>query len=366
GAPGGALAPRGAGVIGLRLTGIEARPGGARVLAGVDLEVPAGGRLALVGPSGAGKTTLLRVIAGLEPASAGRVEAAGRPLDGLPPHRRPIAMVFQDARLLPSMDAAENVAFALRAAGVGRRERRARADALLAEVGLDGFGRRGVRGMSGGEQQRVALARALCPDPGLLLLDEPMASVDPDRRAALRRLILRLQAERRVTTVIVTHDRDEAAEMGQEIALMIEGRIVQRDTPRALFLRPSSPAVARFFGARNLLAGDVRAGALHTEAGPLPVPGPDGPARVSVRAESIALGPDGPLRMTVREATFVGSGLRVRLARGDMRLEARVAPDPAPEVGEEIGVSVPAEAVWRFPEGAARTSDADRALQPER
>jgi thiamine transport system ATP-binding protein len=343
------VAPGGAAVAGLRLTAVEARPAGAHVLRGVDLDVPCGGRLAVVGPSGAGKTTLLRVIAGLEPTTGGRIEAGGRPLDGLPPHRRPIAMVFQDARLLPNLDAAENVAFALRVAGIGRRERRARAEALLAEVGLDGLGRRAVRGMSGGEQQRVALARALCADPALLLLDEPMASVDPDRRASLRRLILRLQSERRVTTLIVTHDRDEAAEMGQEIALMIEGRIVQRDTPRELFLRPSSPAVARFFGARNLLSGEVRGGFLRTEAGPVPVPGPDGPARVSVRAESLVLGADGPLRMTVSEATFVGSGLRVRLTRGAMRLEARIASDPVPEVGDEVGVTVPADAVWRFP-----------------
>jgi ABC-type Fe3+/spermidine/putrescine transport system ATPase subunit len=275
-------------------------------------------------------------------------------------------MVFQDPRLLPNMDVAENVAFALRVAGVGRRERRARADALLGEVGLDGLGRRGVRGMSGGEQQRVALARALCPEPRLLLLDEPMASVDPDRREALRRLILRLQAERRVTTLIVTHDRDEAAEMGEAIALMIEGRIVQCDTPRNLFLRPVSPAVARFFGARNILVGDVRSGVLATEAGPVPVGGPDGAARVSIRAEAIGLADDGRLRMTLREATFMGSGLRLRLARGAMRLEARVPSEPAPTVGDEVGVSIPAEAVWRFPEedARARTHRLDEALHP--
>lgn len=319
------------------------------MLRGVDLAIPSGGRLALVGPSGAGKTTLLRIVAGLEPSASGRVEAEGRALEGLPPHRRPIAMVFQDSRLLPNMDVAENVAFGLRAAGIGRRERRARAEALLADVGLDGLGRRSVRGMSGGEAQRVALARALCPRPRLLLLDEPMASVDPDRREALRRLILRLQRERRVTTLIVTHDRDEAAEMGERIALMIEGRIVQCDTPRSLFLEPASPAVARFFGARNLLAGDVRSGTLHTEAGPIPVGGPDGPARVSIRAEGIDLAADGPLRMTVHEATFVGSVLRVRLSRGPMRLEARVPPDLSPVVGEETGVLVAPEAVWRFP-----------------
>ena len=324
------------------------------VLRGVDLEIPAGGRLALVGPSGAGKTTLLRVIAGLEPSATGRVEAGGRALDGLPPHRRPIAMVFQEPRLLPNLDAAENVAFALRAAGVGRRERRTRADALLAEVGLDGLGRRGVRGMSGGEQQRIALARALCPDPGLLLLDEPMASVDPDRREGLRRLILRLQAERRVTTLIVTHDRDEAAEMGEAIALMIEGRVVQCDTPRNLFLRPQTPAVARFFGTRNILGGEVRDGAARRpRPGPSPRPGPTGRRGWRSARRGSPSTPDGPLAMTVREAIFTGSVLRVRLARGDMRLEARVPPDPARRPGTRCGSPSPAEAVWRFPDDDA-------------
>jgi len=323
------------------------------VLRGIDLVVPAGGRLALVGPSGAGKTTLLRVVAGLEPSATGRVESGGRALDDLPPHRRQIAMVFQEPRLLPNLDVAENVALGLRAVGVGRRERRSRAEALLAEVGLDGLGRRAVRGMSGGEAQRVALARALCPDPPLLLLDEPMASVDPDRREGLRRLILRLQRERGVTTLIVTHDRDEAAEMGQEIALMIEGRIVQCDTPRSLFLRPASPAVARFLGARNLLAGEVRSGVLESEAGPVPVAGPDGPARVSIRAEGVVLDPGGPLRMLVEEVAFVGSGLRVRLRRGAMRLEARLPPDPAPPAGREVGIAFAPGAVWRFPDTEA-------------
>lgn len=317
------------------------------MLRGIGLEVPEGGRLVVVGPSGAGKTTLLRVIAGLEVATSGSVEAAGRRLDGLPPHRRPIAMVFQEPRLFPNLDAAENVAFALRAARIGARARRARADDLLAEVGLDGLGRRAVGGMSGGEQQRVALARALCPEPRLLLLDEPTASVDPDRREGLRRLILRLQGERGITTVMVTHDRDEAAEMGERIALMIEGRIVQCDTPRELFLRPASPAVARFFGARNIIAGEVRDGALATAAGPIAVGGPDGAARIAVRPERLALGGAGPLRMTVLEATFLGSLVRVRLGTGAMRLEAHVEAGSAPEVGAEVAVEV-LEA-WRFP-----------------
>lgn len=347
------------------MSGVEARPGGAAVLRGIDLEVPAGGRLAVIGPSGAGKTTLLRVIAGLQPARAGTVEAGGRRIDGLPPHRRPIAMVFQEPRLMPHLDAAENVAFALRARGAGRRERRARADALLADVGLDGFGRRAVRGLSGGECQRVALARALCPEPALLLMDEPLASVDPDRRASLRALILRLQRERAVTTVIVTHDRDEAAEMGERIALMVEGRIVQCDPPAELFLRPRSPAVARFMGLRNVIAGHVEAGEMATAAGRLPVPGADGPARVVLRADGIRPDPAGPLRMEVREAAFVGSALRVRLQAGPMALEMRLPPEPPdpPIPGRQVRLAVAPEAVWRFPEWEpAAAGDHDGAL----
>ena len=335
---------------GLRLRGIGASPGGSPVLRAIDLEVPEGGRLVLVGPSGAGKTTLLRVVAGLEPPTAGRVEYAGEGIDGRPPHRRPIAMVFQEPRLFPNLDLADNVAFALRAAGIGRRERRARAEALLPEVGLDGLGGRSVRGLSGGEQQRVALARALCSRPRLLLLDEPTASVDHDRREALRKLILRLQRERGVTTLMVTHDRDEAAEMGERIALMIEGRIVQCDVPEELFLRPTSPAVARFFGVRNIVTGPVRDGRMDTPAGPLAVAGDDGTARVAIRPERISLGSGGRLQMMVHDATFLGATVRVRLAAGPMRLEAHVRPGTAPSAGAEVGVTIPTDAVWRFPE----------------
>ena len=246
---------------GLHCRGLVVAPGGTPVLRGVDLDVPAGRRAVLVGPSGAGKTTLLRAIAGLEPVREGTVELGGRRLDAeIPAHRRRVAVVFQEPRLLPHLRVDDNVALALRAAGVGRRERRARAAGLLEDVGLAALGGRAVRGLSGGEQQRVALARALCGEPDLLLLDEPLAAVDPNRRETLRRLIVRLQSERRLTTLIITHDRAEAAELADTLALMLEGRIVQQDDPRELFERPRSAAVARFFGAVNLLRGTVRDG----------------------------------------------------------------------------------------------------------
>jgi putative spermidine/putrescine transport system ATP-binding protein len=327
-------------------------PSGAPVLRGVDLHVPAGRRAVLVGPSGAGKTTLLRAITGLEPLSAGTIELGGRRLDaGVPAHRRRVSVVFQEPRLLAHLRVDDNVALPLRAGGVGRQERRARATALLDEVGLAGIADRGVRGLSGGEQQRVALARALCAEPDLLLLDEPLAAVDPNRREGLRRLIVRIQSERALTTLVITHDRAEAAELAESLALMLEGRIVQQDDPRELFERPRSAAVARFFGAANLLRGTVRDGRLQLADGAaLPVDGPDGPATYVIRPEALRVAPGGPIRAQVIEAVYAGTFVRVALRRGAQRLEVHVPPGTPLSPGEDVELDALRERLWRFPD----------------
>ncbi len=342
----------------LSCRGVVVAAGGAPILRNVDLHVPAGRRAVLVGPSGAGKTTLLRAIAGLQALSAGSLELGGRRLDDtVPAHRRRVSVVFQEPRLLPHLRIDDNVALPLRAAGVGRSERRGRAAALLDEVGLAGMAHRATRGLSGGEQQRVALARALCAEPELLLLDEPLAAVDPNRREALRRLIIRIQSERGLTTLIITHDRAEAAELGESLALMLEGRIVQHDHPRELFQRPLSAAVARFFGAANILRGNVRDGALHLDDGAeIRVDGRDGAASYVIRPEALELADDGPLRARVVEAVYAGAFVRLVLQRGDQRLEAHVTPGTAVAVGEEVTLHAPAERLWRLPEAAAEAS----------
>jgi ABC-type Fe3+/spermidine/putrescine transport system ATPase subunit len=324
-------------------------PGGAPVLRGLDLEIPAGTRTALVGPSGAGKTTLLRAIAGLTPVSEGTIRLGGRELLGVPPHRRRIAVVFQEPRLLPHLSVEENVAFPLRAAGVARAERRARARERLDEVGLGGLAGRGTAGLSGGEQQRVALARALSAEPDLLMLDEPLAAVDPNRREGLRRLIVRLQEERGLTALLVTHDRAEAAELGEAIALMLEGRIVQQGPPRELFERPASAAAARFFGMANLVRGTVAGGALEVAGASIPAPGPDGPAALVIRPEHVVLDDGAALVATVEEAVYAGTHVRLRLRRGEQRLEAHVPPALAPPAGAEVGLELPLERLWRLP-----------------
>ena len=311
--------------------GLVVAPGGSAILRGVDLEIQPGSLTALAGPSGAGKTTLLRVIAGLEGLREGEVRLAGRDITRLPPHRRRIAVVFQEPRLLPHLTVVDNVALPLRAAGVGRSERRSRAGALLDQVGLGGMGARSISRLSGGEQQRVALARALVGDPQLLLLDEPLAAVDPNRRESLRRLISRVQAERSLTTLLVTHDRSEAAELGQSIALMLEGRIVQHASPRDLFERPRTAAIARFFGAVNILR--------------------DGQATYVIRPEAVQVGASGPIRAVVTAATFSGTYVRLALQAGDREYEAHVPAGTLVAVGEEVGVTFPDDALWRLPQG---------------
>jgi thiamine transport system ATP-binding protein len=352
---------------GLRCRGLVAAPGGTVVLRGANLEVPAGTLTVLVGPSGAGKTTLLRVVAGLATLDGGTVELDGRDLAGVPPHRRRVGLVFQEPRLFPNLDVAGNVAFALRVAGVGRHRRRVRAAALLDEVGLAGFAGRPTAGLSGGERQRVALARALAMQPELLLLDEPLAAVDPERREELRRLVHGVQRERSITTVYVTHDRAEAAELGDRVALMLDGLIVQHDRPAALFERPSTALVARFFGSPNLLAGRVTAGRLWLGDAWIGVPGPDGDAMFTIRPERVMPDHTGPLRLRVEQAAYAGSHVRLLLGAGELTLEAHVPVAAAPAVGADACVALPREHLWRFPDPpAAQAAPARTGSDPAR
>jgi ABC-type Fe3+/spermidine/putrescine transport system ATPase subunit len=334
---------------GLRVERLSVTIGSATLLRDLDLAVEGGSLTAVVGPSGAGKTTLLRAIAGLVPA-AGSVHLDGRDLTGVPVHRRGVAVVFQEPRLFPDLDVADNVAFALRLARVPRAERRRRAADLLDEVGLAGMATRPVADLSGGEQQRVSLARALAARPSLLLLDEPLAAVDPMRRADLRRLIGAVIADRDLTAVHVTHDRLEAAELGDHVALLMEGRIIEEAPPEELFERPRNAVTARFLGSTNLVDGEVRDGVLTTAAGEVSVRGPDGRAAFTIRPERVHVG-SGPLRARVVQARYQGGHVLVHLDAGGLRLESHVPPAAAPVVGADVAFDLPVEALWRLGDG---------------
>ena len=246
----------------LQLANIHKRFGDFVALQDVSLDVRTGELLCFLGPSGCGKTTLLRIIAGLEVQSAGTIVQNGRDISRLSPMDRDYGIVFQSYALFPNLSIAENVAYGLVNRNVARDARTARVKELLALVGLPDAGAKYPAQLSGGQQQRIALARALATSPGLLLLDEPLSALDARVRVRLRGEIRALQQRLGITTILVTHDQEEALSMADRIVVMKEGAIEQLGTPSEVYLRPSTPFVADFVGKTNLLpaqASGVRA-----------------------------------------------------------------------------------------------------------
>jgi thiamine transport system ATP-binding protein len=241
----------------LRVEDVSVRFDGFDALAGVTLEVGEGEVVAVLGPSGSGKSTLLRVIAGLQRPDSGRVLLGGTDLVGTPPHRRGIGFVFQDRALFHHRDVFGNVAFGLRMRRDPPERIESRVRELLELVGLAGFERRAVATLSGGEQQRVALARALAPEPRVLLLDEPLGSLDRRLRDRLLADLERMFEALGVTALYVTHEQAEAFALGDRVAVVRAGRVVQEGTPDELWERPADEDVARFLGLENVVDGTV-------------------------------------------------------------------------------------------------------------
>ena len=279
----------------LRLEGLHKRFGDVHAVAGVDLTLRAGEILAMVGPSGCGKSTLIRLVTGLATPDAGSVSLGGREVAGaggsLPPEQRRIGVVFQEHGLFPHLTVGDNIAFGLR--GRSSSERRARIREVLALVDLPDHGDRYPHELSGGERQRVALARSLAPEPDVVLLDEPFASLDPNLRQRIRAETVLILREAKASALLVTHDQLEALAMGDRVAVMSAGRIEQVDIPQTVFSHPANRFVATFLGEADFLPAAREGGCLTTEAGPCPAPfDDDGEGEVMVRPHEVALAPD--------------------------------------------------------------------------
>jgi iron(III) transport system ATP-binding protein len=244
----------------LRLEGIRKQFGTFTALHGVDLAIDKGEFVCFLGPSGCGKTTLLRIIAGLEAQSAGRIEQAGRDISRAPPAERDYGIVFQSYALFPNLSVGDNVAYGLVNRKVRRSEARARVAELVRLVGLPGCESKYPAQLSGGQQQRIALARALATSPGLLLLDEPLSALDAIVRVHLRQEIRSLQRKLGVTTIMVTHDQEEALSVADRIVVMNQGTVEQVGTPLVVYREPATPFVADFVGRVNVLEGTAEAG----------------------------------------------------------------------------------------------------------
>jgi ABC-type Fe3+/spermidine/putrescine transport system ATPase subunit len=268
-------------------------PGGTRALIDIHMTVEPGEILCLLGPSGCGKTTLLRVVAGLETPDQGRVLFGGRDLVNVPVHRRGFGFMFQDFALFPHRTVAENVAFGLRMAGMPRSQQEERVAAMLELVNLPGYGTRTIFELSGGERQRVALARSLAPEPALLMLDEPLGSLDRGLREELVEELRRILKEMGVTALYVTHDQDEAMALGDRLVIMQRGRIEQVGTPTAVYTHPATPFVARFLGFANLIPARASKEGVDTPLGAFPIAAPVGPTDLTLllRPEAARVAP---------------------------------------------------------------------------
>jgi len=315
-------------------------PNGQVAVRGVDLEVADGEFLVLVGPSGCGKSTLLRLVAGLEPLSAGRVAIDGVDVSGVPPQRRDLAMVFQSYALYPHMTVRENLAYGLRARGADRATIAREVAAGAAALGIEELLDRRPAQLSGGQRQRVALGRAIVRRPRAFLLDEPLSNLDPALRVQARAELRRLHRTLGATVVYVTHDQEEAMTLGSRVAVMRDGAIEQVAPPLDLYERPVNTFVARFIGtpAMNLLPAalllrDAPAGAV-----------------AGIRPQDVALGA-GPLRATVDLVEPRGPDHVVHLrlaAAGAPLLVAVVAGAPPPAAGAEIAVDLPGDRLHLF------------------
>ena len=350
----------------LEIRGVSKAYGGTPVLRGVDLAVEQGELMFLLGPSGCGKSTLLRIVAGLIRQDAGSVVLGGRDISALPPESRNTPMVFQNYALWPHLNVAENIEFGLKIRKLQRAEITKTVEEMLAVVGMSEYAKRKVNELSGGQQQRVALARALALKGDILLLDEPLSNLDARLRDLMRTEIRRICKERRLTALYVTHDRREALSVGDRIAVMKDGMILQIDSPRTLYTRPSDKFTAAFLGDADFpeakclriengqavfsfAPGELR---VHLDGQPVQ-PAPGDVCTLMIRPEAVRPGADpasvNAFPCTVLDSVFLGETTGLMLDVSGFTLHASESAAPERRPGDTIACAIPPEAVAILP-----------------
>lgn len=321
-----------------------------RVIDHVDLSINPGELFFLLGPSGCGKTTILRMIAGFIEPTDGRIRFGDRDVTDLPANQRNTGMVFQSYALWPHLTVAENVAFGLRVRKTPTTEASARIDAALDAVKMQSFSDRKPNQLSGGQQQRVALARALVIRPDVLLLDEPLSNLDAKLRHELRDEIKRLCREFEMTTICVTHDREEAMAIGDRIAVLDKGKVAQVGPPAEVYSRPASKFVAEFLGEANFIlarATPAQGGRVLAESplGSIPGIGAVGQAVTAVvRPEQVRLKLGEGLPAEIKDVSFVGHHTRYALGVCGLSILSLEAGSPTFRIGDRVGISIDGDA----------------------
>ncbi|MFD2250894.1 spermidine/putrescine ABC transporter ATP-binding subunit [Pseudochelatococcus lubricantis] len=299
--------------VSLTLTDISKRYGQVTALKPMNLEVAPGELIALLGPSGCGKTTTLRIISGFETPDTGSVRIGTRDVTGLSPNMRDIGLMFQNYALFPHMTVAENVGFGLKMRGIAKAEAARRIETALDMVRMRNFGDRAISQLSGGQQQRIALARSLVVNPSVLLLDEPLGALDKKLREEMQFELRQLQRSFCITSILVTHDQEEALTMSDRVAVMGAGEIRQIGTPQDIYARPNSIFVSEFLGTSNIFSGKLRSGFFVADGVPalrIACTGePDGPSSLVFRPEKLQItaAGKGQINARVRDVVFRGS-----------------------------------------------------------
>lgn len=330
----------------------------------MSLAAPCGQITALLGPSGCGKTTVLKMIAGLLSPSRGNITFDGQSVRGVPPEKRGAVMVFQNHLLFPHLNVADNIAFGLKMRGESGATIHRRVEELLEMVKLPGYGRRQPHQLSGGQKQRVALARALIVEPKVLLLDEPLSNLDAHLRSEMRDLILSLQRQLGITTIMVTHDQEEAVILADRVALIFDGMLQQVDEPVDFYERPLTEPIARFFGGVNFIPGMKQGTCVDTSLGlfhpTYPNGTPDGPVILTIRPENVQFSDcqsENSLPGRVLSHVYAGTHTRFKIALFDPALPPlQVVADAASQRryrdGDAVYLQFPPSKIWLIQENS--------------
>ena len=285
------------------------------ILKDINLDIESGEFISILGNSGCGKTTLIKSIAGLVDISSGSISIDEEDITGLSPEKRKTVIVFQDLRLFPHMNVEQNIAFSMKLQKMNKENIEERVRTLLDQVRLSGFEKRKISQLSGGQMQRVALARALGANPKLLLLDEPFSGLDESLRKDMGKLVKRLHRENKITTIMITHDKEEAMKFSDKVALMKEGTILQYATPLDIFAKPGSREVAEFMGELNYFDGEVKDGKFTSEIISFNTDKAEGKYSLMLRPGGLSVSSKSDEGYLIKETVYVGEFVSLLLER---------------------------------------------------
>lgn len=335
----------------LKLEDIRVNLQGNEILHNINLNVEKGEFISLLGPSGCGKSTLLKSIAGLNHLEGGKVILFGKEIQNMPPEKRGTVIVFQDLRLFPHLSVEKNISFAMDIKKIPKKEQKEVVRRLLKDVQLEGFENRKIREMSGGQLQRVALARALAANPKILLLDEPFSGLDEKLRAEMGQLVKNIQRKKKITMILVTHDKNEALQLSDKIALMIHGDIIQYDNPYKIYKKPLSREVADYFGTNNYFTGKVYNKIFKCDYFDTKCNIEDGNYSAMVRSSSIILD-DKKSDFNIKEISYLGDFVEIILTNEDMKILVKTSSDVLSsdyfKTNNKVGIKIKEEDICFF------------------